>query len=67
MKSKYGSEMELELIELSLMQINHLYSAYSLLKNYLVDTNYFIHLKVKHLTNLITFSGQELRKENLNK
>jgi hypothetical protein len=46
MKSKYGNEMETELIELTLMQINHLNSAYSLIKNYLIDTNYFIHLKV---------------------
>jgi hypothetical protein len=47
MKSKYGNGMESELIELSLMQISHLFSAYSLLKNYLVDTNFFFNLKVK--------------------
>lgn len=46
-KSIYGNYVETELIELTIMQIDNLNSAYSLVKNYLIDTNYFLHLKVK--------------------
>ena len=54
-KSKYGHKMESKLIELTLMQINNLNSAYSLLKNYLVDTNYFMHLQVISMFKIINF------------
>jgi hypothetical protein len=40
-KSSFGKDVEKELIELSILQINHLNSAFLLIKNYLIDTNYF--------------------------
>lgn len=46
MRSKFGEQIESQIIELTLFQINNLNSAYSLLKNYLIDTNYFLKFKV---------------------
>lgn len=48
MKSHYGKGVESELIELSILQLNNLNSAYILIKNYLIDTNYFSQFEVGH-------------------
>ena len=40
-KSVFGKYVEQELIELSILQINNSNSAFLLVKNYLIDTNYF--------------------------
>ena len=46
-KSKFGTELESKMIKLTLMQINNLNSAYSLIKNFLVDTHSFYQFKVR--------------------
>jgi hypothetical protein len=40
-KSFFGKDVEQELIELSILQINNSNSAFLLVKNFLIDTNYF--------------------------
>ena len=44
-KSKHGSQVESKLLEICIMQLKDSQSAYSILKNYLIDTNYFLNLK----------------------
>ncbi|RNA08180.1 hypothetical protein BpHYR1_011695 [Brachionus plicatilis] len=58
-KSKFGTELEPKMIKLTLMQINNLNSAYSLVKNFLVDTHSFYQFKyetqmivLEHLVNI---------------
>jgi hypothetical protein len=46
LKSRFGSQVEAELIELVLGQIENSNSAFALVKNYLIDTNYFTRLQV---------------------
>jgi hypothetical protein len=45
-KSKYGNYVESRLIELLILQINSSNTAYSLMKNYLLDSNYFLEFNV---------------------
>ncbi|CAF0998112.1 unnamed protein product [Brachionus calyciflorus] len=73
-KSKFGTDLESQLIKLTVMQINNLNSAYSLVKNYLVDTNYFIHLKfesqlivLEHLVGILDRFNLTLIRKFLNK
>ena len=46
LKSRFGNQVEAELIELVLGQIENSNSAFALVKNYLIDTNYFTRLQV---------------------
>ena len=57
LKSKFGKENECDLIQLAIIQFNKSTSAYALMKNFLIDTNYFAHLKV-HLNNQFLQLGQ---------
>lgn len=45
-KSRFGAQLERELVELSLSQVDSSNSAFALIKNYLIDTNYFSRLQV---------------------
>lgn len=47
-KSQFGTDLESKMIKLTLMQINTLNSAYSLVKNFLVDTHSFYQFKVSN-------------------
>jgi len=46
LKSRHGSRHETKILELTMLQFSKSNSAYSLIKNFLVDTNYLYHLKV---------------------
>lgn len=54
-KSKFGTQLEAKMIKLSLMQINNLNSAYSLIKNFLVDTHSFQQFSVSLFLTKIKF------------
>lgn len=45
-KCRYGTHVESELIELALAQTSTSNSAFVLIKNFLIDTNYFTRLQV---------------------
>jgi len=60
LKSRHGRKHETAILELTMLQFGKSNSAYSLVKNFLVDTNYLNHLKV----NFPPFSNI-LRKPNL--
>ena len=44
MKSRFGERVQRQLVELCLGQLGHSQSPFNLVKNYLVDTNYFVSL-----------------------
>ena len=46
LKSRHGRKHETMILELTMLQFGKSTSAYSLVKNFLVDTNYLDHLKV---------------------
>ena len=46
LKSKFGKKYESSVIELAMLQFSKSNSAYALVKNFIIDTNYFSHLKV---------------------
>ena len=48
LKSKLGKSIETNLISLVILQLKVSNSAYTLLKNFLIDTNYFHNLQVKY-------------------
>jgi hypothetical protein len=47
LKSKFGKECEFDLIKLTIYQISNLNSAFSVFKNFFIDTNYFQQLEVR--------------------
>ena len=54
LKSKYGKSCELDLIKITVYQIAHLNSAFTVFKNFFIDTNYFQQLEVSEILNTIT-------------
>ena len=60
LKSKFGKDHETSIIELAMLQFNKSNSAYALIKNFLIDTNYFNILKVKIRHNLNPLSTKKI-------
>lgn len=49
LKSKFGKNVETLLLNLTVLQLKTSNSAYTLIKNILIDTNYFSNLQVLHV------------------